>query len=141
MNVRQRAKLTRLGGVAFAVAALVPASVAAAGVPATGSTRTAILKAAVGAYASHPACFAVTLASDKSPWAFVRSSHRAGHLTGCRDVQIGDYSILHDGSGGWKTVSADDELSCPIPSRPGQPKIPAKIVRQLTGLHCSQTRR
>lgn len=111
---------------------------ALATVPATGSTRTAILRVAVIATNRTARCFQVNLASRGSAWAIVQTPGSDENNSSCDNVQVGGYAIVHYEHGRWTLVSSSDPLVCPIASRPGEPVISSTVVRELTGLHCDQ---
>ena len=123
--------------ICLAAAIAVPA-VALAKVPAQGSTRAAILKAAADPTSSTARCFEAVLATRGSDWAFVDNPRSAAHVAACRGLQLGGYTFLHRARGRWTAVSSGDELSCPIRSLPHKSTIPSTIVRELTGLRCRQ---
>lgn len=89
----------------IATTVAVPA-VAIARVPAHGSTRDAILRAAIGKdNRFNPyTCFAAYVASKGSPWAIVETPRP------CRQVQAGGYTFVHQVNRRWRFVTSGDEL-------------------------------
>lgn len=115
----------------------IPAAAAAYGVPATGSTRAKVIRA-VGFPAQQAVCLSVRLDGANRSWAIQTTPDSDVHKRACQDVQPGGFAILHYSRGRWHVVTEADEVACPMLSRPGEPGIPAGVLKALTGKSCNQ---
>ena len=119
------------------IALLAIPALALAKVPVHGSTKVAIAKAA-GFPAAQVNCVDAYLAGKRSHWAIQTTPVSDIHKTGCQDLQPGDFAILLSTKGRWHVVTEADEVVCPFQSRPHEPTIPGKVLKQLTDHYCPQ---
>lgn len=115
----------------------IPTAAAAYGVPAAGSTRAKIIQA-VGFPAREAVCFSVRLDGTNRSWAIQTTPSDDAYKRACHYVQPGGFAILHYAAARWRVVTEADHVGCPMLSRPGEPSIPAGVLRALTGKSCNQ---
>jgi hypothetical protein len=135
-----RPAASRLGVFAFALSATLALTSAGAWArrPATVPERAAVVRALEGR-AYPPKCAVVYISTVNRTWASEDWIGETGRRipAGCQKYAANGITIAHVARHHWRAVTAGSSFMCPVQSRPGQPRVPNRVLDDLIrSLHC-----